>query len=69
MSLPGLLNNLATAVVFFVLVKKRALRVRSDLIYFAVLGCVVMAVSLVIQPRYFYFVYVLLCFQAAQTEV
>jgi hypothetical protein len=60
-----LFNNLATAVVLFVLARKRALMVRSDLIYFAVLGSIIMAVALVIQPRYFYFVYVLLCLQAA----
>jgi hypothetical protein len=58
-------NNLATVVVLLVLVKKRTLVVRSDLIYFAMLGCIVMAVSLVIQPRYVYFAYVLLCLQAA----
>jgi hypothetical protein len=58
-------NNLATAFVLFVLARKRALMARSDLIYFAMLGCIIGAVSLVIQPRYVYFVYVVLCLQAA----
>lgn len=58
-------NNLATLIVLIVLLRKRALTLRSDLIYFALMGCVVMAISLVVQPRYFYFVYVTLCLQAA----
>lgn len=58
-------NNLATLIVLIVLLKKRALTLRSDLIYFALLGCIVMAISLVVQPRYFYFVYVVLCLKAA----
>lgn len=61
-----LVNNLATAVVVLTLIKKHALSIRSDLIYFAMISCILMAISLVIQPRYFYFVYVLLCLQAAQ---
>ena len=64
-----LFNNLATAVVFFLLIRKRAFTLRSDLVYFAMLGCVIMAVSLVIQPRYFYFAYVLLALQAAHRGV
>ena len=58
-------NNLATLIVLIVLLRERALTLRSDLIYFALMGCVVMAISLVVQPRYFYFVYVLLCLRAA----
>jgi hypothetical protein len=61
-----LFNNLATAVVVLTLIKKRSLSLRSDLVYFAMIGCILMAISLVIQPRYFYFVYVLLCLQAAE---
>lgn len=60
------LNNLSSAVVVFLLIAKRAFTLRSDLIYFAMIGCIFMAVSLVIQPRYFYFVYIVLCLQAAQ---
>ena len=58
-------NNLATFVVFIVLSSRRALTLRSDLIYFATLGSIIMAIALVVQPRYFYFVYVVLCLQAA----
>jgi hypothetical protein len=62
-------NNLATAIVFVILVMKRSFSLRSDLVYFAMLGCIIMAISLVIQPRYFYFAYALLCLQASRTEV
>jgi hypothetical protein len=64
-----LFNNLATLVVFFVLLKKHALSLRSDLVYLAMIGSVLMSVSLVIQPRYFYFVYILLCLKAAESQV
>jgi hypothetical protein len=64
-----LFNNLASAVVIAILIKKRMFSVRHDLIYFAMLGFIIMAVSLVIQPRYMYFAYVLLCLQAAQPGV
>lgn len=59
-------NNLAFLLVIAVLLWKRLVNLRSDWIYFALLGSVLMSVSLVIQPRYFYFCYVLFCFQAAQ---
>jgi hypothetical protein len=58
-------NNLATAVVILILATRRRLALKSQIVYFATLGCVIMATALVIQPRYFYFVYVLLCLQAA----
>jgi hypothetical protein len=60
-------NNLATAIVFAVLIRKRLFKIGTDSIYFAAIGWIIMAISLVIQPRYFYFAYVLLCLQAAQT--
>jgi hypothetical protein len=60
-------NNLANVIVLGLLVSKRRLTVRSDIIYFAMLGCIIMAISLVVQPRYFYIPYVLFCLQAAQT--
>lgn len=59
------LNNLATAVVLLVLAERRKLSLDSDIMYFAALGCIVMSMSLVIQPRYFYFVYVLFCVEAS----
>jgi hypothetical protein len=63
-----LLNNLASAIVVMTLIWKRTLSARFEVIYLAMIGCILMAVSLVIQPRYFYFVYVLLSLQAAQPE-
>ena len=62
-------NNLSTMLVLAILVWKRALLARFDLIYFAILGSIITAVSLVIQPRYFYFVYVVLCLKAAQPGI
>jgi hypothetical protein len=61
-------NNLANVIVLIVLARKRRLSLRSDVIYLTMLGSIVMATSLVIQPRYFYFAYVLLCLRAAQIE-
>lgn len=60
------LNNLASVIVCWILSAKRAFSTKSDLVYMAGLGCLLMAASPVIQPRYFYFVYVLLCLRAAQ---
>jgi hypothetical protein len=59
-------NNLANVIVLMVLAKRWLLSTRSDLIYFCMLGGAIMGVSLVVQPRYFYFVYALLCLQASQ---
>jgi hypothetical protein len=61
-------NNLATMVVFVILAWKRRLSVRLDLIYFAMLGFIIMAVTMTTVQRYIYFAYVLLCLLAAQTE-
>jgi hypothetical protein len=61
-------NNLANAIVFLLLLKKRRLSIRNNLIYFAMLGSVVMALAMVVQPRYFYCVYILLCLQVAEAH-
>jgi hypothetical protein len=61
-------NNLADVVVLIVLAKKRLLMARNDLVYFSMFGVTVMAISLIIQPRYFYFIYALLCLQVALME-
>lgn len=61
-------NNLACAAVIALLVLRRRLSLKSDLVYFCAVGCVIMAISLVIQPRYFYFIYVLLCLKAAERK-
>jgi hypothetical protein len=47
--------------------KKRLLRLQNDFVYFGALGAVIIAQTLVPQPRYFYWLYVLLCLQLAQT--
>jgi hypothetical protein len=59
-------NNLATAVVFTILLWKRKLTLKSDFVYFAILGFIMLAPSMVNQARYVYFAYALLCLQAAQ---
>lgn len=59
-------NNLADVIVLLVLARRHLLTLRSDLIFFSIVGAAMMAVSLVIQPRYFYFIYALLCLRAAQ---
>lgn len=58
-------NNFSAAIVFMVLVIRRRLSLRSDVMFLAAIGCVVMGISLVIQPRYFYFAYILFCIEAA----
>lgn len=60
-----LFNNLASLILVFILLGKRMLRLRYDLVYCSAIGAVLVAQSLAIQPRYFYFIYVLLCLQAA----
>jgi hypothetical protein len=62
------LNNLASLVVVLLLILRRGLNIRNEWIYFAAMGAIVMASALVNQPRYFYFVYVLLCLQVAYRE-
>jgi hypothetical protein len=62
-------NNLATAVVLVILARRNRFTLQSDFVYFSTMAWIIMAISLVIQPRYFYFAYVLLCLQAAQTEI
>jgi hypothetical protein len=61
-------NNLATAIVFIILAWKHRFTVRSDLVFFAILGFIIMAISPFTVQRYVYFAYVLLCLQAAQRE-
>lgn len=61
-------NNLATVVVFAILAWKHRFTVRSDIVYFAMLGFIIMAVSPASVQRYVYFAYVLLCLQAAKRK-
>ncbi|MEK6396458.1 MAG: hypothetical protein V4734_00090 [Terriglobus sp.] len=59
-------NNLANLVLITWLILKRRLRLNSSLVYYAALIAITMSVSVVIQPRYFYGMYVLLCLEAAR---
>jgi hypothetical protein len=61
----NLFNNLSYAIAIMLAAKKKLLTLRNDLVYLAVFGAVIAAQSLAIQPRYFQFVYVLLCLQIA----
>jgi len=63
----NLFNNIADVIVILIAAKKRLLTLRSDLVYFGAFGAVLVSQSLAVQPRYFYFVYVLLCLQVART--
>ena len=60
------LNNFASFAVVVLLMLKGELKVRNDWFYFASIAAVLMATTLVNQPRYFYYCFALLCFQAAQ---
>ncbi|MFT4114376.1 hypothetical protein [Silvibacterium sp.] len=59
-------NNLANLVIVVYLAIRRKLSIRSSIIYYATLIAITMSVSVVIQPRYFYGVYALLCLEGAR---
>lgn len=59
-------NNASYAVLIFTAAKKRLLKLRNNFVYLGAIGSVIIAQSLVPQPRYFYFLYVLLSLQIAQ---
>jgi hypothetical protein len=59
-------NNLANLVIVSLLLFQRRLTLRSSIIYYAALIGITMSISVVIQPRYFYGMYVLLCLEAAR---
>lgn len=61
-------NNLSYLILIAVVFLRRRFRLRNDLMYFAILGSIIIAQSLVVQPRYFYFIYVLLCLEAAGAD-
>ena len=56
-------NNAAFAILIVTALLRKALTLRNNLIYLGAVGAVVMAQSLAVQPRYFYFIYVLVCLQ------
>lgn len=62
-------NNISAALVLFYLWMRGRMHIgsiNSDWVYLAMVTAALMSISLVIQPRYFYLIYVLLCFEAAQ---
>lgn len=61
-------NNFSYVVLLLIAAKKRLLRLRNDFIYFGALGAVLVAQSVVVQPRYFYFLYILLCLEIAKKK-
>jgi hypothetical protein len=60
------LNNVINLFVLLMIAYKKTFSLRSNVVYFALIGSIVMAVSPVIQPRYFYFVYALLCLELSR---
>jgi hypothetical protein len=61
-------NNIANAIVCCVLAWKKRFVSSSTVIYFAMLGCILMTVSLSKQPRYLFFAYALMCLEAAREK-
>jgi len=59
-------NNVANLLVVVLLATQNRLRLRRDWMYYAAINAVIMSVTLVVQPRYFYSFYVILCFEAAR---
>jgi hypothetical protein len=64
----NLFNNISYLIVITIAAINRRLTLQNDLIYFAVIGALLVAQSLSVQPRYFQFIYVLLCLQIAQLK-
>jgi hypothetical protein len=61
-------NNFSYVIVLAIAANKKLLNLQNDLVYFACFGAVIVAQSLAVQPRYFQFVYILLCLQIAQLK-
>ena len=59
-------NNVANLVIASILLIQRRLTLRSSIIYYAAIVAITMSISVVIQPRYFYGVYILLCLEIAR---
>jgi hypothetical protein len=59
-------NNLANLLIVIYLFLSHRLSLRSSVMYYAALIAITMSVSVVIQPRYFYGMYALLCLEAAR---
>lgn len=61
-------NNLAMLCICILLWLRRAMSLKNDCIYFAAIIAIVMSVSFVVQPRYFYASYALLCVEASRVR-
>lgn len=61
-------NNLSYVIVILLVIKKRRWTLRSNFLYLGAIGSVMIAQALVVQPRYFYFLYALLCLEVARIE-
>ena len=59
-------NNLANLGLIAYLIIKRRFTLRSNLVYYACLSAILMSTALIIQPRYFYGAYIVLCVEAAR---
>lgn len=61
-------NNLANLGILAYLILKRRFSLRSNLVYYACLSALFMSTALIIQPRYFYGAYIMLCVEAARVR-
>lgn len=59
-------NNVSTAILLWIAARKKLLTLQNDLVYLSAIGAVIVAQALVIQPRYFYFLYAVICLQVAR---
>lgn len=59
-------NNLANLVIMAVLFARKRFALQNDLVYFAILTAILISAGTIIQPRYFYGAYTLLCVEAAR---
>jgi len=61
-------NNIANLGLIIFLFLKGRLNLRNDLVYYACISAIFMSLALIIQPRYFYGAYVLLCAEGSRPE-
>jgi hypothetical protein len=59
-------NNLANLLVLSVLLLRGRFKLRNNLVFYACLSAMFMSTALIIQPRYFYGAYVVLCVECAR---
>lgn len=59
-------NNLANILVLAVLFLRNRMKLSNNLVFYATLSAIFMSTALIIQPRYFYGAYVILCVECAR---